>query len=109
MRVLNLFGVSKGQEGSTCLGLPNMMGRNKSGALQFIKDRLRDRINTWHGKFLSRAGGEVLLKIVAQALPTYTLNVFLFPLGFCQDLETMMNKYWWRHSNSILKGITWMS
>ena len=86
-----------------------MMGRNKSSALQFIKDRWRDKINTRHGKFLSRAGQEVLLKNVAQAFPTYTMNVFLFPLAFCQDSETMMNKYWWRHSNSTSKGVTWMS
>ena len=102
VRVLNLLGVSEGQEGTTYLGLPNMMGRNKSSALQFIKDQLRDRINTWHGKFLSRVGREVLLKTVAHALPTYTMNVCLFSLGFGQDLQTIMNKYW-RHYNSTSK------
>ena len=65
VRVLNLLSVSEGQEGTTYLGLPNMMGQNKFGTLQFIKDRLRDRINTWHGKFLLRVGREVLLKTVA--------------------------------------------
>ena len=46
-------------------------------------------------KSLSRAGKEVLLKTVAQALPTYTMNVLLLLIGVCRDIEKMFNSFWW--------------
>uniref|UniRef100_A0A803PDH6 Uncharacterized protein n=1 Tax=Cannabis sativa TaxID=3483 RepID=A0A803PDH6_CANSA len=50
---------------------------------------------SWEGRLLSKAGREVLLKTVAQALPSYAMSVFLLPLDTCSALESMMSKYWW--------------
>ncbi|XP_071721950.1 uncharacterized mitochondrial protein AtMg00310-like [Rutidosis leptorrhynchoides] len=44
---------------------------------------------------LSRVRKEILLKSVAQALPTYCMNVFLIPVGICDALQKMMNSFWW--------------
>lgn len=62
---------------STYLGLPNMLGRNKSAVLGYLTDKACAQINSWDGKFISRSGKELLIKSVAQALPTYAMNVFL--------------------------------
>uniref|UniRef100_A0A803PBQ1 Reverse transcriptase n=1 Tax=Cannabis sativa TaxID=3483 RepID=A0A803PBQ1_CANSA len=43
--------------------------------------KFQKRIQSWDNKFLSRAGKEVLIKSVVQALPAYTMNVFLIPAG----------------------------
>ena len=42
---------------------------------------------------LSRAEKEILLKIVAQAMPNYMMNVYLLPLELCKELEIMMNSF----------------
>jgi hypothetical protein len=42
-----------------------------------FKDRIWAQISNWKNRFLSQAGKEVLLKSVAQAIPTYTMNIFL--------------------------------
>ncbi|XP_062102834.1 uncharacterized protein LOC133812999 [Humulus lupulus] len=92
---------------SMYLGLPNTLGRNKSVLLGYIKDKMRKRIEQWEGRLLSKAGKEVLIKTVAQALPSYAMNVFLLPLGLCKEMEMLMSRYWWRSSSSNGRGIHW--
>ncbi|XP_062116553.1 uncharacterized protein LOC133830553 [Humulus lupulus] len=92
---------------SMYLGLPNTLGRNKSVMLGFIKDKIRKRIEQWEGRLLSKAGKEVLLKTVAQSLPSYAMNVFLLPFGLCNEMEKLMSRYWWHSSSSRGKGIHW--
>lgn len=57
---------------------------------------------------LSRGGKEILLKTVAQALPNYAMSTFLIPQQICSEMELIMNKFWWRGSNSS-KGIHWLN
>uniref|UniRef100_A0A803PJM8 Reverse transcriptase zinc-binding domain-containing protein n=1 Tax=Cannabis sativa TaxID=3483 RepID=A0A803PJM8_CANSA len=93
------------------LRLPSIVGRKKNAVLGFLKERMRRRINGWEGRFLSRAGKEILIKIVVQSLPSYAMNVFLFPIGTCNELERMIASFWWKSNNSTSNGsgITWMS
>ena len=75
--------------------LLSLIGRGKKKAFQFLKDRVWSKLYNWNKKSLSRAGKEVLLKTVAQALPTYTMNVLLLLIGVCRDIEKMFNSFWW--------------
>lgn len=43
---------------------------------------------------MSRAGKEILLKTIVQAIPTYTMSVFLLPTKVCLEIEKLMNNYW---------------
>ncbi|KAM6569414.1 hypothetical protein CsatB_017399 [Cannabis sativa] len=60
-------------------------------------------------KFLSRAGKEILIKTVAQSLPSYAMSVFLLPLDITRDMEKAMNKFWWQGANNNKNGIHWFS
>uniref|UniRef100_A0A803QIZ4 Reverse transcriptase domain-containing protein n=1 Tax=Cannabis sativa TaxID=3483 RepID=A0A803QIZ4_CANSA len=101
--------MSQADEGSLYLGLPNIIGRNKSAIFGFLKNKVMARMNTWEGKFLSRAGKEILLKTVIQSLPTYAMSVFLIPIGICEEIEKLMASFWWKTSSSKGNGIIWMS
>ncbi|KAM6545103.1 hypothetical protein CsatB_025839 [Cannabis sativa] len=110
-RICTLMQIQEAGNDSMYLGLPSIVGRNKNAVLGFLKERMKKRITSWEGRFLSRAGKEVLIKTVVQALPSYAMNVFLFPIGTCKELERMMASFWWKsnNSNSNGSGITWMS
>lgn len=69
------------------LGLPTMIGRSKKIIFQQLKERVWKKLKGWKEKMLSRAGKEVLIKAVAQAIPTYAMSCFLIPKGFCEEIE----------------------
>lgn len=89
------------------LGLPSLIGREKVSLFSFLKDRLRQRFNSWSHRFLSSAGKDVLLKSVAQTLPTFCMSTFLIPKSLCDDLEKMMNSFWWGMKSGGRRGMHW--
>jgi hypothetical protein len=89
------------------LGLPPVVGRAKKLAFNDIKERVAKRIHGWKERFLSKAGREILIKAVAQAIPTYSMSCFLLPKTWCSDLNGMMAKYWWGQQDSARK-IHWV-
>jgi len=44
------------------------------------------------GKLLSKVGKEILIKVVAYVIPTYTMSYFKIPHAFCDDLTSMIHK-----------------
>ncbi|XP_019179229.1 PREDICTED: uncharacterized protein LOC109174447 [Ipomoea nil] len=97
--VAGALGVSQADDFGKYLGLPSVVGRNKKLVFAYIEQKLKQRFGTWNKRLLSRAGKEVLLKSVAQAMPTYTMSIFLIPITLCASLERLMNIYWWGRSD----------
>ena len=56
---------------------------------------------------LSRAGKEILTKVVAQSIPTYTMSVFQLPMKLCDELDACA-KFWWGQVGNERK-IHWKS
>uniref|UniRef100_A0A803P2R9 Reverse transcriptase domain-containing protein n=1 Tax=Cannabis sativa TaxID=3483 RepID=A0A803P2R9_CANSA len=51
------------------------------------KEKVRKYLQGWDGKFLSKAEKEVLLKVIAQSLPSYAMNIFILPLKITRDIK----------------------
>ena len=77
-----------------CLGLPTIIGKSKAQVFAELKDRVAKKLAGWKGKLLSIGGWEILIKAVAQAMPTYTMSCFQLPKTLCKDLENMMRNFW---------------
>uniref|UniRef100_A0A803Q9L8 Reverse transcriptase domain-containing protein n=1 Tax=Cannabis sativa TaxID=3483 RepID=A0A803Q9L8_CANSA len=107
--ICNSMGISEATEDSKYLGLPSTLDRNKNAVLGFLKDKMQKRIQSWDGKFLSRAGKEVMIKSVLQSVPSYAMNVFLLSKATCNQMETLMNRFWWQSKGENSKGIHWKS
>ncbi|CAL2266993.1 unnamed protein product [Prunus armeniaca] len=77
------------------LGLPTITGQSKHRLFNYVRDMLWNKLHMWNAKLLSTAEKEVLIKAVAQVLPTYTMGVFQLPKSLCQELSTMVARFWW--------------
>lgn len=72
------LGIFKEGGMDTYLGLPEKISGSKKQVVAFVQDQLSKRINSWSSKLLSRGGKEVLIKSVAQALPTYVMSCICY-------------------------------
>lgn len=79
----------------TCLGIPEDISGSKCKLFEFFKDKLNHRINGWSGRWLTKAGKEILIKVIALALPTYVMSSFLLSLEICDKLASAIARYWW--------------
>ena len=95
------------EAGDDCnyLGLPNMMKKSKVVTLGFLKDKVKKRVQSGDGRFFSQGGREVLIKSVAQSLPTYAMSVFLLPLEITKDIERNLSRFWWNSKGDNGNGI----
>ena len=71
-----MFGAQVIHQHERYLGLPPLVGRGKKKAFQRILDQVGRKVAGWKGKLLTMAGREILIKVVAQATPMYTMNCF---------------------------------
>ncbi|CAL2259470.1 unnamed protein product [Prunus armeniaca] len=91
----NIFGMPEVEDPGNYLGLPTVWGRAKKNALSYIKDRILCKVDRWKQQLISQAGREVLIKAVAQAVSTYPMNIFLFPLTFYKEINSIFARFWW--------------
>ncbi|CAO2188287.1 unnamed protein product [Urochloa humidicola] len=67
----------------------------KKDRFQTLKERLGKRLKDYSEKSMSTGAKEILIKAVAQALPTYIMSVFKLPLTLCDDLTSIIREFWW--------------
>ena len=76
------------------MGLPSLVGRKKRNTFNEIKEKFSKKLTGWKEKMLSKVGKEVLIKAVAQAIPTYTMSCFKLPDALCDELTSMIRNFW---------------
>ena len=50
-----------------------------------------------------------MIKSVLQAIPSYVMSVFLLPTTLVDEIEKMINGFWWGNGRSSRRGIHWLS
>ncbi|XP_030923509.1 uncharacterized protein LOC115950456 [Quercus lobata] len=107
--VLNLLGPMQDTHHKKYLGLPSIIGKSKVEIFAEIKERVEKKLSGWKEKMLSIGGREILIKAVAQAIPTYAMSCFQIPKSLCVEMEAMMRKFWWgqRGQESRIAWVSW--
>ncbi|GAV69668.1 hypothetical protein CFOL_v3_13169, partial [Cephalotus follicularis] len=110
-RVLNCLNPVISEEMNEDLNQPYTRAEIKSKKVLFsmLKDRLRSKLKGWKEKLLSKEGREVLIKAMAQDIPTYSMSLFRLPAGFCEDLTKMERNFWLGQKNEErrIHWVTW--
>jgi hypothetical protein len=111
-RLKNLIMQILGLQAETCggkyLGLPTYVGRERAKAFVYLRERIWKRIKGWKENFLSKAGKEILVKAVAQAIPTYAMACFDLTKSLCDSISQMICRYWWSQQDNENK-MHWVS
>lgn len=58
-----------------------------------MKEKLGKKLAGWKEKMLSKVGKEVLIKVDAQTIPTYTMSYFKIPDSLYEDLMSMIQNF----------------
>ncbi|KAL8153343.1 hypothetical protein V2J09_011103 [Rumex salicifolius] len=89
--LMSIFHVREVDKHEKYLGLPTIVGKSKK------------KIGVWHSKHLSRAGKEMLIMTVSQAISNYTMSCFKLPSGLCEEIEQIICNYWSGSNNGSAK------
>ena len=91
--IKNRFGAQVIRQHEKYLGLLSFVGKNKRNTFNDVREKPNKKLAGWKEKLLSKAGKEVLIKDVAQAIPTYTMSCFKIPDSLCDDLTSMIRNF----------------
>ena len=56
-------------------------------------------------KLWYNAGNKILIKTVAQAVPTYTMSIFQLPNALCDEMTSMPGSF---GGGKLVRGIKWL-
>lgn len=87
--------ISQEKWGERYLGLPVSIGISKKKTFAYIKQKIWCRVQGWQEKMLPKADKEILVKAVAQAIPTYARSCFDITKTLCDEVSAMVYRYWW--------------
>lgn len=90
------------------LGLPMNGGKSKVNTFKELQEKITKRMMGWKVKLISKVGHEILIKTEAQATPTYSMCLFKLPRTICDNINSLLAKYWWGQ-NQGEKKICWMN
>ena len=78
------------------LGLPTAIWQiYLVGAFEKICSRIQNLVNGWCLKKLGAAGREILIKAVAQSVPTFSMSYFPLSKTTCKKITSSLARYWW--------------
>ncbi|XP_024190440.1 uncharacterized protein LOC112194431 [Rosa chinensis] len=102
------MGVARVDKHDKYLGLPTELSYSKEEAFGFLIEKIRTRTQGWREKTLSVAEKEILIKAVAQAIPSYVMSCFELPKHLCNEMHRLMARFWWGGDDTARK-IHWIS
>lgn len=54
-----------------------------------------EEVEWMKGKAVVQTRNEVLIKVIAQAIPTYMMSIFRIPDGLIDEIQALIAKFWW--------------
>jgi hypothetical protein len=90
------------------LGLPVYVGRSRSKTFKYLLERIWKKIQGWKERMLSSVGKDILIKACAQAIPTFAMSCFDLTKSLCEEIATMICRFWWAQNDEENK-MHWLS
>lgn len=72
------------------LGLPMATRKSQVNTFKYLQEKITKCVMGWKEKFISKAGCEVLINTVAQAILTYSMSLFKLPKSICDNINSLL-------------------
>jgi hypothetical protein len=105
IQVCNTLNIDTEALSDKYLGLPALVGIDRSDCFLNLVDRVIQLIKGWKEKQLSIGGKEILIKAVAQSISVYAMSVFLIPKKVCKLITDIISQFWWGDDDQSKKCI----
>lgn len=75
----------------------------KKTIFPYLKERTWKKLQGWKEKLMAFAGKNILVKAVAQAIPSYMMIIFMTPNTLIIEIHLLLNHFWWSLDLSVQK------
>ncbi|XP_031105595.1 uncharacterized protein LOC116010359 [Ipomoea triloba] len=99
--IASLTRIPKVEDLGRYLGVPSIHGRLKKESFTGIIERMHQKLAGWRSKTLSLAGRIVLAQSVLSAIPYYSMQTTMLPIGVIKEMEQLIRNFIWGSSPSI--------
>ncbi|XP_021736464.1 uncharacterized protein LOC110703014 [Chenopodium quinoa] len=101
--MIETLGVHKVDRHEKYLGSTDCDWKVKEAVFACLKKRIWKKLNGWKEKLLLRPVKEVLIKAVAQAIPTYMMSIFKIMEGLIDEIYSLLCRFWWGSMEDVRK------
>lgn len=98
-QLLSLLGLRSECLQEKYLGLLSYVGQSTQKCFEYLRDKIWEILKGWKIKLLSKAGKEILVKAVIQAVPTYAMSCFDLTKALCESISEMVCNFWWENQD----------
>ena len=78
------------------LGFPITLGQNNPSLWLEVISKIKSKIVSWGGHWLTTAGKLILIKSVLSALPIYQSSLLLAPKSIMDQISKLIIDFFWR-------------
>jgi len=101
IRMRRLTGIREGNFTFTYLGCLVFYGRNITSHFEELIRKIAKRISSWHNRFLTFGGKQILVNDVLQSMPVYILSAMNPPKKVIEQIHQIFTNYFWGKTGGV--------
>ncbi|KAH1081996.1 hypothetical protein J1N35_021757 [Gossypium stocksii] len=87
------FGFQKFSNLGHYLGAPILHDKVKNSTLNFVVEKVNNKLSSWDANQFSLAGRVTLAQSVLISIPSYFMQTMMVPKGICDEIERIVRKF----------------